>query len=366
VTPVSLAFPTPNDGWVLAGRGDGRSGAELLGTRDAGAGWVTEWSGALDPSEVVSTDPDHAWVLAQRCPADRCGSVLLGTSDADAHWSALTKFSLFADPPVPLRVYQIAFASPTLGLAAARNASCRDRATGPPAVCPGWILTTDDGGVRWRLAMKSPEPIIAVAFGHGAMWGLAASPGGFKAGVGTYSPSLTLLSSRDGGVSWAVGGAVHPPMIAGLDVAADVIAAPAGRVWLTAHDPESCAMHACGLDGAWSSGDSGLRWRPLRLGARFERGLGLPCIHGGAIVAGGTVAVAFNRQDCSGPSAALYRLAGSHAAPIHVWRSFVPAALAWPSPAVGYALGAGPSHRASLRRSTDGGRRWHAVAFTSR
>jgi hypothetical protein len=214
--------------------------------------------------------------------------------------------------------------------------------------------------------MKSPEPIIAAGFGHGAMWGLAASPGGFKAGVGSYRPSLTLLSSLDGGVSWAVRGAVHPPMIAGLDVAADIVAAPSGRVWLTAHDPEICAMHGCALDDAWSSGDGGRHWRQLSVGERFERGVGMPCVHGDAIVAGGSVAVAFNQQDCAGPAAALYRLAGSHATPIHVWRSFVPAALAWPSPAVGYALGAGACDRVSLRRSIDGGRHWRPVEFTSR
>lgn len=50
LTPVSLAFPTPDDGWVLAGRGGGRSGAELLATRDPescamhGCGLDDAWS----------------------------------------------------------------------------------------------------------------------------------------------------------------------------------------------------------------------------------------------------------------------------------------------------------------------------------
>ncbi|MGN6872436.1 MAG: WD40/YVTN/BNR-like repeat-containing protein [Solirubrobacteraceae bacterium] len=148
IAPVSLAFPTPDDGWVLASRGS--PGAELLATHDGGMSWVTEWSGVLDPSEVVATDPDHAWVLAQRCPAETCASVLLGTSDAGRHWSAPVPLTLFGKPPLPLHVSQVAFASPTLGLAAARDASCRDGATGPPPACPGWILETDDGGRHWR------------------------------------------------------------------------------------------------------------------------------------------------------------------------------------------------------------------------
>ena len=259
---------------------------------------------------------------------------------------------------------QVAFASPTLGLAGARDASCHDGSGGPPASCPGWILRTDDGGLNWHVAMKSPEPIVAVAAGRGAMSALAASPGGSKTGVGVYPPSLTVLSSLDGGRSWAVRGAVHPPMSAGLDLRADIVATPAGRLWLTAHDPETCAMHGCGVDGAWSSRDGGWHWSVLRLRDPFERGVGMPCGYGDPVVAGRTVAVSFNSQACAGPAGALYPLAGSHRRPTHVWRSFFPAALAWPSSAVGYALGTDRTDDGSFRRTTDGGRRWRVVALT--
>jgi hypothetical protein len=334
----------------------------VLATPDAGATWVTQWSGALDATEVVATDRDHAWVLGQRCPAATCASMLLGTSDGGAHWSALAPLTLFGNA---LRVDQVAFASPTLGLAAARDASCRDLATGPPPACPGWILITDDGGAQWRLGWKSPEPIVAVGAEPRAMWALAASPGGYKRGLGAYRPSLVMLSSLDGGRYWTVRGAVHPPMSAGLDVAASIVAAPTGRLWLTAHDPETCAMHGCGLDGAWSSGDGGRRWSALRLTDRFERGVGMPCGFGNPIVTAATVAVSFSSQACAGPVAALYRLEGSHSQPIHLWRSFTPVALAWPTPDVGYALGFDRTGVGSVRRTVDGGRHWREVPSNS-
>ncbi len=363
LTPISVAFPNRDDGWILARRGP--SGAEVLATRDAGMTWITQWAGSLVPAQVAATDPDHAWVLAQRCSGERCGSVLLGTSDAGGHWSTLAPLTLFSSPSLTLHVSQVAFASPTLGLAAARDASCRDRATGPPPQCPGWILETGDGGLHWHLDMKSAEPIAAVAADWDGLWALAASPGGDKVGVGSYPPSLTALASRDGGGSWSVRGAVHPSMSASLDVAADILATPAGRLWLTARDPETCAMHGCGVDGAWSSGDGGRHWRALGLRDRFERGVGMACGYGGAVVAGEMVAVSFNSQACAGPASALYRLGGSHSQPIHVWRAFVPSALAWPSRAVGYALGVDRADRASILRSTDGGRIWRELAFTS-
>jgi hypothetical protein len=364
ITPVSLAFPTPDDGWVLAR--NAVAGAELLATHDAGATWITQWTGNLVPEQVVASDPDHAWILGQTCAAETCRSVLLGTSDAGAHWSALAPLTLFASPPLDLHVSQVAFASPTLGLAAARDASCHDRSGEPPLSCPGWILKTDDGGLHWHLAMKSPEPVVSVTPGARSLWALIASPGGEKIDVGAVQPSLVAVSSADGGRSWRVRGAVHPPMAANLDVEADILATPAGRLWLTAHDPETCAMHGCGLDGAWSSADGGRRWHALRAGdAFFERGVGMPCGYGDPIVAGATVGVSFNSQACAGPAGALYRLSGSHRSPIHIWRSFFPAGLAWPSSTVGYALGTDRTDRGSVRRTTDGGRRWRVVAFTS-
>ena len=68
ITPVSLAFPTPDDGWVLARRGV--SGPDSLATRDAGATWITQWTGNLVPEQVVASDPDHAWILGQACAAE--------------------------------------------------------------------------------------------------------------------------------------------------------------------------------------------------------------------------------------------------------------------------------------------------------
>jgi photosystem II stability/assembly factor-like uncharacterized protein len=147
-------------------------------------------------------------------------------------------------------------------------------------------------------------------------------------------------------------------MSAGFDVAAEIAPSPGHRLWLTAFDPGTCAMHGCGVDGAWSSGDGGRHWRALRLRDRFERGVGMPCGYSDPIVARGTVAASFDFQDCAGPAGALYRLAGSHPEPVHIWRSFLPAALTWPTPDVGYALGTDRTGRGSVRRTADGGRSW--------
>lgn len=345
---TALAFPTPSNGWVVASRAYG--GAEVLGTRDGGGSWTVQWAGRLVAREIAATDPDHAWVLGQRCGAETCGSELIGTSDSGVRWSVLASLSP--------RVSQIAFETPSVGVAAARDASCRDTAISPPARCPGWVLATDDGGRSWRTVMKSAEPIVAVSARASRRWALAAVPGSYKPRLVTAS--LVAFASSDGGRVWTARGAVHPDMIAGLDLDAQLVPDPAGRLWLSALDPESCAMHGCGLDGAWSSADGGRRWRPLSLPDPFERGVGMPCGYTRPIISGRTLAASFNLQACAGPAAALYRFDGARGVVVHAWRSLVPVALAWPTPSIGYALG--PQ---SLARSTDGGRRWREVSLGS-
>lgn len=343
----ALAFPTSSDGWVVASRGF--AGIEVLATRDAGVSWTIQWAGPLVPEQIVATDPDHAWVLGQRCAADTCGAELIGTSDGGARWSMLAS--------LPIHISQVAFESPSVGIAATRAAACRDRATGPSA-CAGGLLLTADAGRQWQLGMKSTEPIVAVATGAGRMWALDAAPGSYK--PVWRPPSLVAFASSDGGRAWKARGAVHPDLIAGLDVEAQLVPGRGGRLRLGALDPDSCAMHGCGLDGAWSSPDGGRRWLSLSLPDPFERGVGMPCGYTHPTIAEPMVAVAFDLQDCAGPAAALYRLDGSRALITHIWRSFVPIALAWPTRSVGYALG-----RHALQRSTDGGRRWRVVSFGS-
>ena len=362
----TLAFPTPADGWVLAARSE-RSGApsglDVMATRDAGSTWSCDWLGPVAPAQVVAVDPRHAWILGRqgRGCADLavsrgCQAVIVRTTDG-SRWSTV-------DRPTQ-GITQLAFASRALGLAAAHDLSCDEPAGLPPTRCPGQVLLSDDGGRSWRVVLRAPDPIVAVAIDHGTFWAIET-----RLGVASRygrRPGVTVLTSRDAGRSWIRAGALSM-WLASLHQQVQLLVGPHRRLWLSLLDLDGCAMHGCGPDDLWRSDDGGRTWKLSDPADRAERFPGAGCGIAGAIALaladGSAWAVDGPPQaTCERPAATLFHLTSPRAgeaglpwAIVHRWASFRPIALAWPTTSVGYALGV-----AGLARSTDGGRTWAQI-----
>ena len=365
-TLTSMAFPTAADGWVLAARNSSpgpASGSEILTTRNAGSSWSCQWRGALTPVQVLAVDPEHAWMLAWRgsgcgdmAAFARCASVVLGTRNG-SNWSMLGRLSE--------GVTQLAFASPELGLAAARARTCREPRGLPPARCAGQVLRTTDGGRHWQAVLRTADPIVAVSAAHGTFWAVETRLGA-GANFG-HQPGLTVLVSHDGGRSWRVEGNIDL-WLAGLRQRVNVLAGPRGSLWLSVFELDGCAMHGCSPDDLWQSKNGGRTWT---LSDPVDRADGVP---GAGCGVSGQIAIALQagsawaadgppQATCERPAATLFHLAASSPrssargwVAVHRWASFWPGALAWPSRSTGYALGF-----SGLARSTDAGRSWTQV-----
>jgi hypothetical protein len=203
---VDLAFPSTADGWVLAGEGPGALAdrSAVLGTRDGGARWQCQWGAGIAPLQLTATDSRHAWVLGARgrnCadPPGACPSVVAGTHDG-RHWVVLAR-------PVQ-RVTQIAFVSPSFGIAAARRRGCTAPNGLPPAPCAGQVLRSTDGGREWGVVLQTPGPIVAVGASPVGLWAVQTSLGIAKSPVGR-PPGLIVFLSRDRGRTWTPQGQIR-------------------------------------------------------------------------------------------------------------------------------------------------------------
>jgi len=357
LTPAAMAFVSAADGWVLGSPSPPDSqlnGTEVLATRNAGGSWSCQWRGPLMPDQIAAVDPDHAWVLGGErtgcgdfLPAHRCSSVLLGTTDG-VRWARLYRTGA--------EIEQVAFLNATVGLAGARERSCREPEDIPPARCPGQVLLTGDGGRDWHAVLGTPDPIVAVAASQGTFWAVET-----RLGVGSKfgrQPRIVVLVSRDGGRSWTTEASIGLEL-AGLREQVRLLVGPNRALWLSVFDPDGCAMHGCGPDDLWHSGDGGQTWRLFDPRDRAE---GLPLACGIAE----PISLALDREGsalavtevpqatCERPAATLFHtVPKARWAVVRRWATFEPIALAWPAPSVAYALGS-----SGLARSTDAGRTW--------
>jgi hypothetical protein len=315
----------------------------------AGASWSEQWRGALIPTPS-RLDRCHPCLVARqpavRLRSPRCPSVLVGTVDGGARWSVLTRFAQL--------ISGVAFAPAGLGLAAAHAVSCRDRVSGPPRRCPGQVLISHDGGRRWRVVLRVTQPVVAVAAGRHGLWAVEARIGLPAAYRRTQPASFVLLRSGDGGRSWTARGAFQAGSFAGLQVRAQVLAGSAGTLVISPVDPDSCAIHGCGVDGVWRTENGGRSWEPLDLSDPHERGVGTACAYNGQVPVSvspdGTIweAPTFDRQDCRGPVSALFASTAGAPRLVHPWGEFDPAALSMPATGVGICDGS--KHRAPEHR----------------
>lgn len=360
---VDLAFPSTADGWVLAGEGPqgltDRSG--VLGTRDGGGRWQCQWRAGIAPLQLTATDSRHAWVLGAQgryCadPPGACPSVLAGTSDG-RHWALLAR-------PVQ-RITQIAFASPSLGIAAARRAACSEPHGLPPARCAGQVLRSTDGGRDWSVALRTPGPVVAVAADHGTLWAAATSLGVAKRSPTAQQPGLVVFLSRDRGRSWTRGGHVSL-WFAGVRQHVQLLPGRDDRLLLSVMDSDGCAMHGCSPDDLYVSRNGGRTWR-LADPPYGADGVRAGCGLSGQVVLGQSpdgsewASEGPPLATCSAPATTLFTTEPGPPAHgswtvAHRWPLFRPLALARPSASTGYALGP-----AGVTKTADGGRDWSQV-----
>jgi len=365
-----LAFSTAAVGWVLGAPSQDSSrgsGLEVLSTRDGGAMWSCQWQAPLTPEQLIAVDGRRAWIIGWQgtgcgdlLALAHCYSVLAATSDG-VHWSIRSR--------PRAAVTQIAFASPTAGLAAARDRDCTEPGGLPPRGCAGQLLLTHDGGRSWRVVLRTPDPIVAVAAGGQHYWALESRLGLAAKAAGGARPGFRLLASDDAGRSWQTRGSITSLEFdaIGLRAYAQLLAGAGGRLWVSEFDPDTCAMHGCGGDGLWRSKDRGASWQPANPDYQangWPAGCGLAGPVPLTLASDRTTWAAAGRPlaTCAGPATTLFHLVHAGRWTLtHRWASFRALALASPSASVGYALG--PTE---LIKSTDGGRDWAVVLRAQR
>ncbi len=359
---AAMSFPTALDGWIaVASSAPGHSTTtqSILSTTTGGSTWRQSWSGAAIPFFSTSQGSDHGWVLTGSSPA--CGdarsnsaecpsSSLLATSDAGASWQEL--------PAPPVRLSQVAFATPDVGLAAS-SPSCAANASLTATPCPGEVLLTTDAGKRWKVALRSPGLVAAIAAQGDALWAITGMTGLASKAPGASSPQLSVLRSLDDGASWSRVATLGPLFQVGPGLQGRLLIGPDGDMWFSYLEQDSCAMHGCAV-GGFESLDGGLTWRAN--GAPDPT----PAADCGDFAPPGSVAISpagavfgtyqRNLATCQAPAASLSEEFNGTWHPVHEWNFFSPRELIFASPAAGYAASG-----AALLATRDGGVSWTQV-----
>jgi photosystem II stability/assembly factor-like uncharacterized protein len=354
-------FPSPNSGWLvgtISPTGGSATKGVILGSRDGGSGWQQQWQGAPTPTEITSIGNEHAWALAgPACSSSQagvpCASVVLGTTTGGTTWSQLAT--------VPSGLDQIAFSTFAVGVAGASPASCPQPTGTAAPKCPGTVLVTTDSGATWTVALKTPDPVIAVAATTGELLAVEA----FLSG-GTESGSLAVLVSADQGRSWRTAGRFTIPDQLSPDATAKLLVVAQGELWLSLMDRDSCAMHGCGTVGTWASSNGGAAWSQQLPSAPPASDGCSDSAPASTLSASpdGTVYGLYevNLAACSPPGATLVAWSTAQAPTINSAQSvysfsnFTPTVTSWPSAQLGFA--AGP---AGVARTEDGGQSWDQV-----
>jgi photosystem II stability/assembly factor-like uncharacterized protein len=356
-----LDFPTPQAGWavgtVSSSGGRGVQGV-ILASRTSGSSWRQQWRGREEPFEITAIDGEQAWALSSMgCAAGEagkpCPSALLGTTDGGTTWAQMATF--------PSGLDQIAFSSSTVGVAGASSQICPQPTGNAAPSCPGSVLVTTNGGAKWTMALRTPDPVVAVTATTGELLAVEAFLTGY-----TGPGSLAVLVSTDQGRSWRSAGRVTIPSQLSLETTAKLLVGPKGELWLSLMDRESCAMHGCGTVGVWASPDGGASWSqqlPSAPNAADDCSDSAPASTLSGSPDGAVYGIdEVNLAACPPPGATLVSWDTAQAPTINSAQSvysfsaFTPTVVSWPSRKLGFA--ASPT---GITRTEDGGQSWQQV-----
>jgi photosystem II stability/assembly factor-like uncharacterized protein len=348
-TVTAVAFPAASAGWLLvtpaaSGSGSGPARAQVWHTTNAGASWQVQWAGAGSPLAISATDPAHAWALiACSGPKPSCGRELLGTADAGRHWRLLTT--------LPAAVNLIQFVSDRLGVATS------DACLANPGLahCPGRVLVSRDGGIRWTSVLTGAGPVFATAAATGQLWAAQTYPAAMDGAGHQPEPGIRFLTSTDGGRQWTRLGAVSDLGQLSPAIRVTLAATSAGLTWASVYDQLSCAMHGCGVADLLGSGNGGRSWSMVNLADSYPDDCGLNGIAFSAAPDGSAWAAAGrNGAACAPPFGLMYRYGQGSWQQLTPWQLTQVNALDAVSGREAYAI----SDQGVLSVTFDGGARW--------
>jgi photosystem II stability/assembly factor-like uncharacterized protein len=161
---AGVQFVSAETGWAVVGAD------RILGTRDGGRHWATEYRTAASAglSSVDFVDAAHGWVAG--------ASVILATANGGRTWRALPE-------PCPV-LSMVHFVSPVAGFAVSGAGAAGGAADG------GGLLATSDGGRHWR-RLSAPADAQSACFSGPRVGWLGAAGG--------------IYGTRDGGRTWTPG-----------------------------------------------------------------------------------------------------------------------------------------------------------------
>jgi len=348
-TVTAVAFPAASAGWLLGtaavgGSGSGPARAQVWHTTNSGVSWQVQWSGAGTPLAISATGPAHAWALIA-CPGHKpsCGRELLGTADGGRHWRLVST--------LPAAVNLIQFVSAGLGLAT--SDACL--ANLGLERCPGRVLVSRDGGIRWTSVLSGAGPVFATAAVTGQLWAAQTYPAPMD-GTGTQPrPAIRFLTSTDGGRHWTRLGSVSNLGLLSPAVRVTLAATSAGLAWASVYDQLSCAMHGCGVADLLGSANGGQTWSMVNLADSYPDDCGFDGIAFSAAPDGSAWAAAGrNGAACAPPYGLLYRYGPAGWQQLTPWQLTEVSALDAVSERQAYAI----SDQGVLSVTFDGGARW--------
>lgn len=268
-----VSFADPLHGWAV---GDS---ATILHTEDGGEVWRQQTAPtSADIWAVDAPDSKHAWVLANASDGDALVMTIFATSDGGTTWS------LQVSKECDDLATGLAFADASHGWA---------------VVGSGEILSTIDGGRRWRTTEAS-----SVVSEHAVLSAIACGDANHVWAVGMRgiaSPQSLVLASTDGGRTWEEQRVAAPEGLTsvffrdalhGWLVTADGTlrsTADGGRRWVVRAAPgrgeplhqvafaDAATGWALADGGIWSTVDGGATWAEEDSGGAHNL-VGITCI----------------------------------------------------------------------------------------
>ena len=355
LTAAAVSFVNARVGWLVVSASSAVEPAPttttVLGTSDAEATWRPEWQGVGSPGQLVAINASDAVLSVQGaagCSAGldeaRCKTTLVATTDGGRTWAPVTSSHVLMP--------EISFASPRTGLAALVPHPCSGLLPAPPkqARCPGAVERTADGGRHWKTVLRTTGPVITLSTAGPTWWAVQNRAGN------QLKDALVIWASTNRGTSWSVRGQIAGPS-SFLDerAQASLVSGPAGQMWLSLFDIDSCAMHGCSTVQAWHSADGGRTWEddtPANVA-----GVGQFCGQYNLSLALGAdgdphLALDFG-AGCPRSAAQVYTWAGGRWRLVKAWDGGGVTAMSWPGAGLGYVIFNG-----ALALTANAGRSW--------